>query len=466
MVAAVDRYRELCPLASGGMAELHLARMSGLGGFERLVVVKRLRAQYAGAPDLVQMLLDEARIAATLQHGNIVQVHDVAIEHGSVSIVMEYLHGQDVRTVMRRARTACPGGLVALDQAIAIVLGVCAGLHHAHDQVGADGTPLDIVHRDVSAENVFITYDGGVKLIDFGIARARSRLGHTDHGVIKGKPGYMAPEQITCSAVDRRADVHAAAVLLYELTCGTRPRAGATDQEQFKATIDDDPIPPRTAKPGYPAALQEIVLRGLARDPEQRYRTAQELGRALEQFARGQGLDLSSFGLATVMEQLFGDKLAAWRTAQQSGHSLADHVAALRMSTVDVDVAGVAAPTPKPAPFGRRRRMAYILLSSSVAVGVAAAIVVSKAQSSERSAAAAPLPAPEPAIEPAPVEVAPVEVAPAPAPAPIILVDAAPAAPVVAPTAVDKPTKRRVKKRAATTPEDTTPVDPDALLPH
>src|SRR5688572_28593149 len=198
-IAASPRYREICPLASGGMAELHLARMSGLGGFERLVVVKRLRAQYAGAPDLVQMLLDEARIAATLQHGNIVQVHDVAIEHGSVSIVMEYLHGQDVRTVMRRAHGQHAGGLAALDHAIAIVLGVCAGLHHVHDQVDAEGRPIEIVHRDVSAENVLVTYDGGVKLIDFGIARARSRLGHTDHGVIKGKPGYMAPEQITCN---------------------------------------------------------------------------------------------------------------------------------------------------------------------------------------------------------------------------------------------------------------------------
>jgi hypothetical protein len=488
---APSRYREIHPLASGGMAELHLARVSGLGGFERLVVVKRLHARLADAPDRVQMLLDEARIAATLQHGNIVAVHDVAIENGSVSIVMEYLHGQDVRVLLKRAAQV-GGGLVPLDQAIAIVLGVCAGLHHAHEQVDAAGKPLEIVHRDVSADNVFVTYDGGVKLIDFGIARARSRLGHTEHGVIKGKPGYMAPEQIKCLAVDRRADVHAAAVLLYELTCGTRPRKGKTDIEQYAATVDRDAIPPHTVRPGYPAALEEIVLRGLARDPAARYQTAAELGRALEQFARAQRLDLSNFGLANLMEELFRDKLEAWRAAQKAGRSLADHVAALRMTAASdgpaadaraaVAAAGTRGATPVPATPATSRRGLYLVLT---VVGVALAIggvVYWKGRTSGAPTTSDPpgsapvaVPAPDAAV-PAPDAAVP-DAAAAPDAATVPVPDAVPA-PVPVPDAVPttvrskvkppKPPKNTKKPPSTRPPDDDTlpPVDPDALDPR
>src|SRR5262249_5527381 len=158
-------------------------------------------------------------------------------------------------------------------QAVAIALGVCAGLHHAHERVDATGAALDIVHRDVSADNVVITYDGGIKLIDFGIAKAHSRMGQTDHGVTKGKPGYIAPEQILCTRIDRRTDVHAAAVLLYEMTVGALPRAGASDYELLNATIERDATPPGAVMRGYPPALEAIVMRGLAREPEARWQS-------------------------------------------------------------------------------------------------------------------------------------------------------------------------------------------------
>jgi hypothetical protein len=347
------------------MAELYLARMTGLGGFERLVVIKRLKAALDGAPDRAQGLLDEARIAATLQHGNIVQVHDVLIEHGAVSIVMEYLHGQNIRALIDRAAAQLPDRLLTLESAITIALGVCAGLHSAHEQVDAAGRPLEIVHRDVAAENVIVTYDGGVKLIDFGIARAHGRLGETQIGIIKGRPGYMAPEQVLGDRMDRRTDVHAAAVLLYEMTCGRPPRDGASAEALCGATLASDAIPPRGVRPSYPEELEAIVLRGMARDPDERFQSALDMQRALEAFARGRGLDLSSFGLARAMEQLFRDRLDAWKEAQRAGGSLAEHIAAIRRPTVASSrIAPAAAPE-------RRRGRA---VRASLVVGAGAAI--------------------------------------------------------------------------------------------
>lgn len=492
---APPRYREICPLASGGMAELHLARMTAVGGVERLVVVKRVKPQLADSPELAQALLDEARIAATLNHGNIVSVYDVAFEHGLVSVVMEYLHGQDVRTVMRRA-----GGALPLDQAVAIALGVCAGLHHAHDRVDATGAPLDIVHRDVSADNVVVTYDGGVKLIDFGIARAHSRLGQTDHGVTKGKPGYMAPEQILCTRIDRRTDVHAAAVLLYEMTVGAQPRAGAgvSDYELLNATIERDATPPGARVKGYPPALEAIVMKGLAREPDARWQSALEMQRALEDFARGNRLELSSFALAAVMERLFADRLRAWRDAQKAGMSLEDHVLALRRSTLGVSKAEAdeiravvqeqqeRRATEVVAVTARQRRrpwLAYALLAmvGMIAIGLgvwrttttdhgSAPVAKPVVQPAVDTAPALPPPAPAPALAPAPTPApaaieAAVPLAPKPTHKPRHHRDERPGSRAHEPVVADPPAPKTAPKTAPTT-TPTPPVDPDGPLPR
>lgn len=338
------RYHLICPLASGGMADLHLARMTGVAGFERLVVVKRLRQQLADSPELAQMLLDEARIAATLQHGNIVQVHDVEIRAGTVSMIMEYLHGHDVRTVMRRARERLPERILPLGQSIAIALGVAAGLHHAHGRVDAAGRALKIVHRDISPENVFVTYDGGVKIIDFGIASAQSRMGRTDQGIVKGKPGYMAPEQILGRPLDRRTDVYGLTVLLYEMTTGQRPHDEEGPYQLASAVVERDPRPPSDVMPGYPDDLERIIMRGLAREPAARQPNALEFMREVDAFARPRRLDLSPFQLAQVMEQIFAAELDAWHVAQSEGRTLVEHVAALRGSGVS-QALGEAAPS-------------------------------------------------------------------------------------------------------------------------
>src|SRR5262245_30441487 len=171
------KYQILGHVATGGMADIHLARTMGVGGFEKLVVVKRILPNLAADAHFVQMFVEEARLAATLQHPNIVQVYDIGVVDGDYFFSMEFLHGEDVSHLMKRAHAL--GARLPLEHALHIVLGVCAGLHYAHEKTGFDGTPLGIVHRDVSPQNVFVTYDGGVKLVDFGIAKARGRAGKT-----------------------------------------------------------------------------------------------------------------------------------------------------------------------------------------------------------------------------------------------------------------------------------------------
>jgi serine/threonine protein kinase len=331
MVDAVSRrYEIVCRLAGGGMADLYLARTLGPGGFERLVVIKRLAKRLEADASAVQALFDEARIAATLSHANIVQVNDIYIDDGQVSIVMEFLHGHDVSHLLRRTKRK--GERIPLDQAIAIALAVCAGLHHAHERVDSEGRSLDIVHRDVSPHNVFVTYDGAVKLVDFGIARASVRKDQTEAGFIKGKPGYIAPEHIRGRKTDRRMDVWGAAVLLYELTTGTTPYGSGTSFDDLAKVTKHDAPKPSTKVVDYPSDLEAIVIRGMSRDPAQRYATAEALRVALEDFARAHGLDLSPFRMAALMERVFAENLEAWRQAQRLGKSLAEHVAAFRTS--------------------------------------------------------------------------------------------------------------------------------------
>src|SRR5688572_2729145 len=274
--ARPERYEIVCRLAGGGMSDLYLARATGLAGFERLVAIKRLSRQLATKAAAVQALYDEARIAATLSHPNVVQVTDVEIVDGQVSIVMEFLHGHDVAQLLHRLAAA--DERLSLDQAIAFGLAVCAGLHHAHERVGLDGRPLEIVHRDVSPHNVFVTYDGAVKVVDFGIARAATRRNHTQDGVIKGKPGYIAPEQLRGKAVDRRTDVWATGVLLYEMTTGARPYGDASAViDELLAVVTRDPPPPSSQIAGYPPDLEAIVMRAMARDAADRHPSAEAL---------------------------------------------------------------------------------------------------------------------------------------------------------------------------------------------
>jgi hypothetical protein len=297
--------------------------VSGIPGFEKIVVVKRILPQLATNQEFIQMFLDEARIAATLHHPNIVQMYDIGAVDGNYFISMEYLHGEDLRTLVRQIRTK--GEKLPLEHALNVIIGLSAGLHYAHEKVGFDGKPLGIVHRDVTPQNVFITYDGGVKIVDFGIAKATNRFNETRYGTLKGKIPYMSPEQCRSEPLDRRSDVFAIGIMLYELTTGYRLYKGRSEFEILKRIVEGDVTPPSVLRPGYPRSLERILMRALAKRREDRYQTAQELQADLEGFAREHRLPVSPIALAASMQKLFGNKLEAWREAQAAG-TVAEHL--------------------------------------------------------------------------------------------------------------------------------------------
>jgi serine/threonine protein kinase len=302
----LGKYRLVKRLAVGGMAEIYLARVSGSEGFEKLVALKRILPQHAANDEFIQMFLNEARIAATLHHPNIAQTYDIGHEGGSYFFTMEYVHGEDMRTLTKKAKH------LPLEHALNIVIGVCGGLHHAHEKRGNDGRPLGLVHRDVSPSNVLVTYDGAVKMVDFGIAKATSHRAETRVGTLKGKIAYMSPEQCRGEGLDRRADVFSIGILLYEFTTGHRLFKGDNEFAILNMIVNQDVTPPTQLVPGYPRALEPIVLKALARDRDQRYANAEEMQVDLEAFARDHRLAVSSISLARFMESVFGKKTDPW----------------------------------------------------------------------------------------------------------------------------------------------------------
>lgn len=285
------------------MAEVHLARSAGAVGIAKLLVVKRVLPEHAADPKFVRLFLDEARLAVALDHPNVVQVYDVGEDDGSVFIAMEYLHGRDLRHVLR----ALAEKPLPIAQAVGIVIAACGGLHYAHEKRTPSGEPMLIVHRDVSPQNLFVRFDGVVKLIDFGIARATHQHDRTATGEIRGKFGYISPEQWLMRPLDRRTDIFSLAIVLYELTTGRRPFQGH-DYAILKQVVETDAPPPSTFVSDYPAELERIVLKGLARDPVARYATAEALQMDLEAFARSLDLDTTPRGLSRFMRELYPDE--------------------------------------------------------------------------------------------------------------------------------------------------------------
>jgi eukaryotic-like serine/threonine-protein kinase len=302
------KFELLRRIASGGMAEVFAARMSSVGGFEKMVALKRILPDLASRPEYVNMFLDEARIASKLTHPNIVQVYDIDAVDGQYFMTMEYLRGHDLRLVLKELRRS--GGGISLSLALRIVSEVAGALHYAHEKRGLDGKPLGIVHRDVSPKNIFITFDGVTKLLDFGIAKAHQRLSVTRTGTLKGRYPYMAPEQVVDDEVDSRADVFALGICMWEMTCGRRLFEGKTSYEILKK-IRDQPVPrPSEVVPGYSPAIEAVVMRALVKDRDKRYQSCLAMQRDLEK-AGALGVHQSAGAVATLMEDLFGE---GWRT--------------------------------------------------------------------------------------------------------------------------------------------------------
>ncbi len=265
------KYRPIAILGRGGMATVYLATASGPGGFTKLFVVKELKPELAEEAEFRSMFLEEARLAARLNHRNIVQTFEVVDEANVQFIVMEYLEGQSLRGL--RSRAGALGDAPVASQA-QIVADMLAGLHAAHELTGFDGQPLKVVHRDVSPHNVIVTYDGEVKLVDFGIAKAVDSAARTSTGAVKGKLGYMPPEQAFGLGVDRRADVFAAGVVLWEAVTGSRIWEGMTEPGVLHCLAQGTIPRVRDVVPDAPGELDRIVTRALEVRPEDRYPTA------------------------------------------------------------------------------------------------------------------------------------------------------------------------------------------------
>ncbi len=298
------RYSLLHKLASGGMGEVWLARQGGPAGFDRFVAIKRLLPNLAENNEFVQMFLDEARLVARLNHPNICQVHEFGCENGCYYLAMEYLHGESLGSVIERSvKEKKP-----LDASISayVLAEACEGLHFAHERKDEAGKPLGLVHRDVSPSNVFVSYDGNVKLLDFGIAKAAHRLTQTVAGAVKGKYGYIAPEVYQGAEIDRRVDVFALGVVFWEMLARKRLYRRATEYETLRAIVEEAPPDPRQHDPSIPAALVDVALKALEKEPAKRFQTAMEMRRALSAHLRTLDDELDATALAGRMSDVFG----------------------------------------------------------------------------------------------------------------------------------------------------------------
>jgi len=304
----IGRYHVIGRIGAGGMAEILLAKVLGPGGFERQVVIKRVLPHLVNESEFRDMFLDEARIVAGIHHPNVVQVHELGREEGELYLVMEYLAGESVRSLSKRAAAR----RVPLDLGLCahVVAESCAGLHAAHEFTGPDGKPLQVVHRDVCPNNLIVTYDGAVKVVDFGIAQAADRFTLTEAGQVKGKAAYMSPEQCLRRPVDPRTDVFALGVVLYELSTGYRLYDGALESRILSCLQKEEVRPPSRVARDYPPELERICLRALRFDPDERFGSAAEMRRELVLFQRARAADvLPEQQLKTCMHTLFRDRI-------------------------------------------------------------------------------------------------------------------------------------------------------------
>ena len=347
------RYELLGRLGSGGMAEVYLARAVGLEDFEfeKIVVLKRVLPERHDDRRYAAMFRDEARVAATLEHPNIVHTHDIGIKDDECFFTMEYLHGEDLKAILAAANKAKEQ--LPLELAMQIAVGCAAGLHHAHEQTDYAGRPLEIVHRDVSPSNIIVTRQSGVKLIDFGIAKAASDKEHTGVGVLKGKVAYMSPEQCRGEVLDRRCDIFALGIVLYEMVTMSRPFAANNVLGTVHKLLAEEPVRPHELRRDCPPALERIVLKALEKDPAKRYQTAFEMQEELELVTRDCLLHALPGALGRYLEHLFGVKPHPWRQHAKRPPAVPRWAWAELDSTVTsprgergVDASRVAAPMP------------------------------------------------------------------------------------------------------------------------
>ena len=299
------RYELLHRLGLGGMAEVWLAKQSGIGGFEKLVVVKRILPQFAHEPRFKAMFLDEARAAADLRHPNVVDVLEVGDDETGLFLVMDYLEGRDAGRLAQRCEQR--GERVPVELACRVVQDAAAGLCYAHAKTDLRGQPLALVHRDVSPQNLVVTFDGTTKVVDFGVARTRGRVASTEVGSLKGKISYMAPEQIVGDVYDHRVDQFALGIVLWELTTLKRLFRRASPAETLQAIVAGDVPRPSAVVDGYPRALEDVVMTALSFRPGDRFTDCGELETALDAFLSSCGKPSGPRRVSAWLRDLFPD---------------------------------------------------------------------------------------------------------------------------------------------------------------
>jgi len=296
-------YQLIDRVAIGGMAEVFKAKRTGVEGFEKIVAVKRILPHLSENKEFLDMFVDEAKMVAGLAHPNIAQIFDLGRIEKSYYIAMEFVHGRDLRTIMRRAREK--GLRMPLDLSLRVVSQVCAALEYAHRKKDESGRPMQIVHRDVSPQNILISFEGDVKLVDFGIAKAATKASNTDRGALRGKLLYMSPEQAWGRPIDRRSDVFSLGIVLYEMLTETKPFVGAGTEVSILELVRQCVITPaREINPRVPEPLDRVIMKALAREPDERYQDAGQMQRGLERFLRERP-PVSARDLARFLELLF-----------------------------------------------------------------------------------------------------------------------------------------------------------------
>jgi serine/threonine-protein kinase len=311
----VGRYEILAEIASGGMATVYLGRLATAPGFERQVAIKKLHPHLERQQDFVEMFLDEARIVARLHHPNVVQTLEFGADEGGHFLVMDYVEGPTLAKMLAKAATM--GDRIPASIAVRVALDALAGLHAAHELVGEDGRLLNVVHRDVSPQNILVSVDGSARITDFGVARANERLAVTRTGQLKGKLSYMAPEQARGEPTDRRADVFAMGVILWEMLAGRRLFRGKADTEAETLTkvLYGDITRVSAVHPEIHPLLDAICARALERPLDARYPTCADFAEALEQAARS-GVEVATpREVARYIEQMHGEEIAQRRAA-------------------------------------------------------------------------------------------------------------------------------------------------------
>jgi serine/threonine-protein kinase len=442
----LDRYELLLPVASGGMAMVWAARLKGTRGFQKIVAIKTMLPKLSEDEQFEQMFLDEASLASEIHHPHVVEIHDLGEQQGVLFLVMEWIDGVPLNQLMKASRAE---GGVPIPIAVRIAMQACAGLHAAHELRNAAGKLVGLVHRDVSPQNILVTYEGVAKVVDFGVAKATALGGGaTVAGQIKGKVAYMAPEQIKGGSIDRRVDLFALGIVLYALTTGKHPfRRESEAATMYNICAPQPVMPPRKVNAAYPPEVERIVVKALAKEPEKRYQTANEMLRDLDQLPSHLRASTDE-EVAFFVRKLFGAKRDERQAALAEALLRADEVAKTRLtspgfmmdpvrqsvhSTVSVvtgtgtlqagEMSGLGTGVVTAAGIVSARRRLVILASAAAAVLLVAAVALSVA-----------LRSPEPAKSQSQPSAAPVVNGPAALPQAVVPSAALPAEPTPSPS--------------------------------